>query len=583
MKKLLLWLAVMLLSLSLVATVSLADSEEEFPREQTLSIGGDESYCGNGFNPYGIGGWATYNRAISLTYMSLFWYNWVEGELKPWLAESYKWSDDGTTFIVNLQSKAVWRDGTPVTADDVVFSLKTLDKHGNYPIDETVIKSITAADVLTVNFNVMDGKEFNNLVLSGLEDKPIFSKTRWEGLIEDYGDEIGGYLNMDYSEINGSGPYTPILAESTRTVYKRVDDWWGNNIFGQSAPKYVMVLECATNDLEQRAFNEGVLDWTDSFLSGSLKYVTTHDDVVCWDKANSNGKIFNTAGAIYMVPNMTSAKHPELAEPWLRQAVAYAINVDQIITIAQEGLPVSANPSYITPSDLGDVYTDWDLIEEIYGGRCIPHNPNKAIEILQEHCKGSAEEGWTWNGNPIGPWQINSVSGWSDVNLMCELIKSQLKEIGIDMELNFIGYDLHVTRSCDMDFDWIDFTLLGTNPTAIYPIQNFDTLFRNKPPVGDLCGYKVSPNYEEVDRLIEEMWGLPIGSDKSIELAKKIQAIVVPELPYIPLYVQTPWSRYRTTYWEGWPTIDNPGPGQGSTWWEYLIPQVVLGIQPAGE
>jgi ABC-type transport system substrate-binding protein len=78
------------------------------------------------------------------------------------------------------------------------------------------------------------------------------------------------------------------------------------------------------------------------------------------------------------------------------------------------------------------------------------------------------------------------------------------------------------------------------------------------------------------------MWELPIGSDESIEVAKEIQALVVPELPYIPLYVQTPWTRFHTTYWEGWPTVDNPvGIGQGSTWWEYPIPIVVLNVQAA--
>jgi len=575
----------LIMVLVLVASMSLgvfSQEKEELPREQTLAIGGDESYCGNGFNPYGLGGWATYNRALSLTYMTLFYYNWGNGQLEPWLAESYEWSEDGKTLIVHLQPTAVWRDGTPVTADDVVFSKETLDQYGNFPIEKTVIESVTAADALTVNINVVDGKEFTNNALNNLENTPVISKARWEGLVKEQGAEISGYLNTDYAEIDSSGPYKPILGEFTRSVYERVDDWWGNDIFGQPAPKYVMVLEYATNDLEQRAFDDGVLDWTDSFTAGSYEYVTTHDDVVCWDKENADGKIFNTAGAIYMVPNMTSTDHPELAEPWLRQAVAYAIDLDQIIDIAQEGLPFKANPSFITSSTLGDEYTDWDLIEGTYGDRVIPHDPEKAIEILQENCEGSVEDGWTWNGNPVGPWQINSVAGWSDVNLMCELIQQQLAEVGLKMELNLLDYDLHMTRMQEMDFDWIDFILLGTNPSAIYPIQNYDTLFRWEPPLGDLCGYKSSPNYDAVNNLILKMWELPIGSDESIEVAKEIQALVVPELPYIPLYVQTPWTRFHTTYWEGWPTVDNPvGIGQGSTWWEYPIPIVVLNVQAA--
>jgi peptide/nickel transport system substrate-binding protein len=556
---------------------------QEFPREQTMVLGGDESYTDAGFNPYNRP--YTGNRAQALTYMSLFWYSWADGELKPWLAKSYEWSEDGSKFIINLRTEAKWRDGTPVTAEDVVFCFETLNQSGNFPLEPTIIESVTAADTYTVNINLVAGQEFSNRVLTSLQDMPIFSKARWELLLEEYGDEITGYLNEDLEDIDGSGPYLPTLSESHRVVYERVDDWWGNKILGQPAPKYVMVLAHATNDLEQRAFNEGTLDWTDSFMSGSYTYVMTHPDVVCWNKNASDGKVFNTAGAIYMVPNLASTEHPELAQPWLRQAVAYAIDLDRIMLVAQEGLVKKASPSFITPTGpMADEYIDHDLIEETYGAEYIPNNKTKAIEILEEYCTGSVEAGWkTKVGNhPIGPWEINTVAGWSDVNLMCELISEQLQKIGIKMEPNQIDYSFYESRMTSMDFDWLDFTLLDTAPSPTYPINGLDVLFRGDPGQWvNLCNYTSSPNYEEVNDLILEMWSLEIGSTESIDVAKQIQALVVPELPYIPLYVQVPWSRYHTTYWVGWPTIDNPGPGQGASWWDQIIPQVIFGLQPA--
>lgn len=581
-KKCVTLLSVSVLLASLMAiTVGNVQAQEEFPREQTMVLGGDESYCGKGFNPYKVG--AEVSRALSLTYMSLFWYSWADGELEPWLAKSYEWSTDGSTFIINLRSEAKWRDGTSVTAEDVVFCFETLNTTGNFPIEPTLIESVTAADTDTVHINLVDGQEFSNAVLSGLQDRPMFSKARWESLLEEHGDEITAYRNEDFEEIDGSGPYLPIVGESHRTVYERVDDWWGNDILGEPAPKYVMLLAYATNDLEQRAFNDGTLDWTDSFLSGSYTYVMTHPDVIAWNKNASDGKIFNTAGAIYMVPNLASTEHPELGESWLRQAVAYAIDLDRIILVAQEGLVKKASPSFITPTGpMTDEYIDHDLVEETYGDEYIPHNVTKAIEILEEHATGSVEEGWTWEGNPIGPWQINSVAGWSDVNLMCELISEQLRNIGITMEVNQIDWDLYVDRMTSMNFDWLDFTLLDTAPSPTYPINGFDVLFRGEPGQWvNLCNYTASSHYEEVNDLILEMWSLEIGSDESIDVAKQIQAFVVPELPYIPLYVQVPWSRYHTTYWTGWPTIDDPGPGQGASWWEQIIPQVIFGLQQA--
>ncbi|GAI13021.1 unnamed protein product, partial [marine sediment metagenome] len=161
-------------------------------------------------------------------------------------------------------------------------------------------------------------------------------------------------------DINGAGPYTPYLIEPTRNVFERVDDWWGNEIFGQLAPKYVMVLVFIGPGPQQSAFDEGTIDWADGFLAGAYQYVMTHPDVETWDKMNPEGHVFCTAGPAFMIPNIASTEHPELAEPWLRQAVAYAIDLDRIIYVCQEGLTPPASASYIKPETaLGDQYIDY--------------------------------------------------------------------------------------------------------------------------------------------------------------------------------------------------------------------------------
>jgi len=566
-------LSVSLVLVCLMSTSSSSVKAEEFPRDQTLAIGGDASYCNRGFNPYS----PTKNRLISLTYMSLFWYSYYTGNLTPWLAKSYEWSSDGSTFIVHLQPTARWRDGTAVTADDVVFCFETLNV-----IDSTVLESITAADEKTVHFNVVAGKEFNLMVLSNLHTTPIFSKARWEPLLDEYGDNIATYRNEDVDQIDGSGMYIPCLIETTRNVFQRVDDWWGNAIYGKPAPKYVMVLTFTVAGAQQAAFDEKSLDWVDGFMSGSYQYVMTHDDVESWNKKDPDGKIFSSAGPIFMVPNIGSTEHLELGESWLRQAVAYAINLDRITLVCQEGLVPNASASYIKPAGvIGDTYIDYDLIEDTYGASVIPFNQAKAKEILEAHCEGSAETGWTWNGNPVGPWKINTVSGWTDVNLMTEMICGDLEDIGIVAEPNVLSYTLHEGNIKNQTFDWVDFTWAAGFPSIgpTYPISAYKALFTGTPIASNWCGYGASPNSAEVSDLIDEMWTVPIGSSESIALAKEIQSLVVPELPYIPLYTQITWSRYNTKYWTGWPNVNNPGPGTTVTWADQHIPQIVMMVK----
>ncbi len=55
---------------------------------------------------------------------------------RPDLAESWGTSSDGTIYNFTLRSNAVWHDGTPVTADDVIFTIDLIKSNGSlFPQD----------------------------------------------------------------------------------------------------------------------------------------------------------------------------------------------------------------------------------------------------------------------------------------------------------------------------------------------------------------------------------------------------------------------------------------------------------------
>ncbi len=60
---------------------------------------------------------------VSLTYAGLMGYD-ANRELVPVLAESYEISEDGKTYTFKLRQDAVFTDHTPVTAEDVVFTVE---------------------------------------------------------------------------------------------------------------------------------------------------------------------------------------------------------------------------------------------------------------------------------------------------------------------------------------------------------------------------------------------------------------------------------------------------------------------------
>ncbi|HNP93829.1 MAG: ABC transporter substrate-binding protein [Treponema sp.] len=60
-----------------------------------------------------------------LMFRSLFLPDPTLTTVSPDLASSYQISSDGLTYTITMKKGASWHDGTPVTADDVVFSIQT--------------------------------------------------------------------------------------------------------------------------------------------------------------------------------------------------------------------------------------------------------------------------------------------------------------------------------------------------------------------------------------------------------------------------------------------------------------------------
>lgn len=85
---------------------------------------------------------------------SLLTVNATDGALKPGLAERWLVSDDAKTIIFILRQGVKWHDGQPLTADDVVFTLKTLsnpDVRLKPAADFGPIANITAMDARTIS------------------------------------------------------------------------------------------------------------------------------------------------------------------------------------------------------------------------------------------------------------------------------------------------------------------------------------------------------------------------------------------------------------------------------------------------
>jgi peptide/nickel transport system substrate-binding protein len=123
-----------------------------------------------------------------------------KGDYIPDLAQSYTISDDGRTYTFILRPNATFHDGTPVTADDVVFTIaKSQDLAVKSPVranwDGVTVIEIDAHTVQFV-LKAPYAPFIENVTLG------ILPKARWQNV----SDEEFAFSELNTSPV-GSGPY----------------------------------------------------------------------------------------------------------------------------------------------------------------------------------------------------------------------------------------------------------------------------------------------------------------------------------------------------------------------------------------
>jgi microcin C transport system substrate-binding protein len=134
-------------------------------------------------------------------------------------ARAVRISSDGLTFRFLTRSGITFHDGSPLTANDVAFSLKILKDKG-HPVAQQLLRDLVGAEAsgdatVVVRFVPNRARDVPLFVAS----LPIFSRSY--------------YSKRRFDETTlevplGSGPYKVGRFEAGRQIeYERVKDWWG--------------------------------------------------------------------------------------------------------------------------------------------------------------------------------------------------------------------------------------------------------------------------------------------------------------------------------------------------------------------
>lgn len=133
-------------------------------------------------------------------------------------------ADDYSRFAFRIRDGAYWHDGTPITADDVIFSFETFKEKGSAGI-RTALLDLADLEKISDNevmFTAREGAETGITLAFTVGAFPILPKHYW--------------AEHDITKTTvkpplGSGPYRIGEFETGRFLFMdRVDDYWGADV-----------------------------------------------------------------------------------------------------------------------------------------------------------------------------------------------------------------------------------------------------------------------------------------------------------------------------------------------------------------
>jgi peptide/nickel transport system substrate-binding protein len=337
-------------------------------------------------------------------------------QYEPRLAESWTFADDNMSMTMKLRQDAVFTDGTPVNAEAVKWDMdKFLDPELASPAGGTLRQYVASVDVVddyTLRFNLISPFAYLLDELTGLE---IPSPTAYQELgPEKYAQALTSAGEFVVKEVI---PDVSILYDKN-TEY----DYGISSCKNQGPPQFDQLLIKYINDTEVAYA---------SLETGEADIVSIPPQYLQQAKDNPNIGVIESVTTTTNYFGMNNEFHPFDVEG-VRQAIAYAINRQEIVDIAYEGeAKVLYQP--LAPGNLG--YNP-DL--EAYG-QATSDDVDKANSMLDE--LGYVDtDGDGIRETPEGEPMDYALMFPQDPTLqrVAETLQAQLLNIGINTHLDVV-------------------------------------------------------------------------------------------------------------------------------------------------
>jgi peptide/nickel transport system substrate-binding protein len=238
----------------------------------------------------------------------------------------------------------------------------------------------------------------------------------------------------------------------------------------------------------------------------------------------------------------------------VRQAIYDAMDRGQLNKQALAGFGEVGSPTLLVPAVNKKWITD-------SGNETLPQSANvtAAKAALTSDGWTVPASGYATKGGKELDLTVNVVSGWTDYDTDCTLLKGQLAAVGINLTVNQVAQNAWSSAETSGKFE---LSLNSVNPGASaspYYIYNNYLSTAATAQVGKSAATNTSRFSDPtVDATLKKI-ATTSPSDTASLLADygTIQKTVVKDLPIIPIYVNQALTEFNNSQATGWPTADN--------------------------
>jgi len=397
-------------------------------------------------------------------------------EMRPALAQSWSVSSDQLWWNFHLRKGVTFQDGSPFTADDVVYSYRRIIDEKLANVDKfSAVTDVSAAGEDTVLIRVKQPTPNLLTNLGGFKGMAIVQRKNVES-------------GQIASHPVGTGPFAFASQKSGDSIILKANpNYWGG------APKvpgvtFRFISEPST---ALSALQAGEIDWTDSIPTQRVAQLKNDDSV----------KLAVTPSNDYWYLALNEAR-----EPWkdarVRQAIAYAIDRKAIVQATSYG---TATANQLAIPEGNPWYTPYDTYR---------YDINKAKSLLGE--AGASPENL----------DMLVTSEYPETVTAAQVIADNLKPLGITVNIRTVDFATWLDEQNNGNFDMLMMGWLGNiDPDDFYYAQHHTD--------GSSNAQKFSN--PDVDRLLDA-GRVEVNQQARHDDYAKAATIIADQVSYIYLY-----------------------------------------------